>query len=349
MEVKKDLRVESRQRPNSWGSLMQEKKDPIINRPITAKENWRRVLSGENPVWMPAWLYEIDMCWPDEVLEHPKYEYDGFDWFGTEWVWVEVAGGMMVKPGTRVLSDITKWKEEVVFPDLDAIDWESDAAFITSRYDKDRMHVFHCTEGIFERLHGLMPFEDTLVAMMEEPEPVKEFFEAMVDYKIKLLSKIFEYYAPIDMVIYGDDWGTQRSGFFSNDMYKEMIYPYTKKVIQFIKSQGKFVELHSCGLNQQYMPFIKEMGFDIWTPQSINNSEMLKEKYGDDFCFCFAVTGLDDPSITEEQARTIIRDFVDKYAHGGRTMAQIMAPPHLVKPCLDELYNYSLKFYENEK
>ena len=194
-----------------------------------------------------------------------------------------------------------------------------------------------------------MPFEETLIAMMEEPELVHEFFEAMVDYKIKLLSKIFEYYAPIDMVIYGDDWGTQRSGFFSNEMYKEMIFPYAKKVIDFIKSEGKFVELHSCGLNQQYMPFFIELGIDIWTPQSINDSDMLKKTYGDNFGFCFAVTGLEDPNISEEKARQIIRDFVNKYGAGGRTMAQILGPtPEITAICLDELYKYSSEFYSKE-
>ncbi|MBC5997705.1 methyltransferase [Romboutsia ilealis] len=348
MKTKKNKSISSRQRPNSFGYMMQQIKEPILGRPISPKENLRRVFAGEKPMWMPAWLYEVDYCWSDEVLEHPKYEYDGFDWFGVEWVWVEVAGGMMVKPGTRTLSDITKWKEEVIFPDLDSIDWESDAAIQTSRYDNDRMHVFHLTEGIFERLHELMPFEDALAAMIEDPEYVLEFFEAMADYKIKLLSKIFKYYEPIDFVIYGDDWGTQRAGFFSNEMFKEMIYPSAKRVMDYIKSQGKFIELHSCGLNQQYVPFFKEMGIDLWTPQSINDSDMLKNKYGSEISFCFVVEGLDDPNITEEGARQIIRDFVDKYAKGGRAMAQIFAPPEVLKVCLDELYNYSLNFYLRE-
>ena len=50
----------------------------------------------------------------------------------------------------------------------------------------------------------------------------------MVDYKKRLLGNIFKYYDPIDYIIYGDDWGTQRSGFFSNEMYREFLMPYTK-------------------------------------------------------------------------------------------------------------------------
>lgn len=35
-----------------------------------------------------------------------------------------------------------------------------------------------------------------------------------------------------------------------------------------MKDQGKFIELHSCGKNIQYVPEMIEMGIDMWTPQS---------------------------------------------------------------------------------
>lgn len=335
----------TKQRPGSFPYFIQKKQEKITNRPISPKENMRRIFTGEKPMWMPLWLYETDYCWPDVVLEHPPYEQDGLDWFGTEWVWVEIAGGMMVKPGTRVLEDITRWKERLVFPDLDSIDWEADAQIQTSRYDEDRMHMFHLTEGLFERLHALIPVDEAIIAMVEEEECILELFDAIADYKIKLLSKVFEHYAPIDYIIYGDDWGTQRSGFFSNEMFKRMIYPSTKKIMQYVKSQGKFIELHSCGLNEQYVPFFKDMGIDLWTPQPINNFEYLKNNFGAELSFCFNIAGLDKPGLTEQEARKIIRDFVDKYAEGGRTMARITCPPELKPACIDELYNYSLEFY----
>lgn len=341
------LKTDTLQRPGSFGWMMQQKKPPISGRPITPRENMRRIFTGEKPCWMPAWVAEIDYIWPDVVLEHPKYEYDGLDWWGVEWVWVEVAGGMMVKPDTRVLSDITKWREEVKFPDLDAVGWEEDAKFQRQFYDPDRMHLFHLTEGVFERLHELMPFDEALRAMIIEKEAVLDFFDAMADYKIKLLKKVFHYYDPIDYIVYGDDWGTQRSGFFSNEMYEEMIFPFAKRIITFAKSQGKFVELHSCGLNQQYVPYFIEMGIDAWAPQPINDSDFLKENYGDKMSFALAVKGLDEPEITEEKARRLVRDFVDKYAPGGRTYAQIMVPDmKIMNAAMDELYTYSKAFYE---
>ena len=79
-------------------------------------------------------------------------------------------------------------------------------------------------EGNFERLHEMMPVDETLIAFYEEPELVHDFFAAMVDYKIDLLGRIFKFYAPIDYLVYGADWGTQRAGFFSNDMFLSLIH-----------------------------------------------------------------------------------------------------------------------------
>ena len=62
----------------------------------------------------------------------------------------------------------------------------------------------------------------------------------------------------MDGVLYHDDWGTQRAGFFSNEMFREQLMPATSRFLKFLKDQGKFIELHSCGKNVQYMPEMLE-------------------------------------------------------------------------------------------
>ena len=120
----------------------------------------------------------------------------------------------------------------------------------------------HGIEGLFERLHELMPFDESLLLFYEEPELLGEWFDKCADYKIDTTAKIFENYGRIDGVLYHDDWGTQRAGFFSNEMFREMLFPYEKKFFDFVKGQGKFVELHSCGRNMQYVPTVVSVGPD---------------------------------------------------------------------------------------
>lgn len=338
----------SRQPEGTFPWMMQQPPKPLYpgNRPITAKENLLRIFRGEKPMWMPIWLTDSQYCWPDVYQEHALFEGTGYDWWGQHWTYVPEVAGQMPTPGYRVITDITKWKEEVKFPDLDTVDWDSDAKIQTARYDPDRAHLFHVVEGIFERLHELMPMDEALVAFYEEPEMVHEFFAAMVPYKIKIMEIVFEKYAPIDYIIWGDDWGTQRSGFFSNEMFREFIMPYTKACWDWVHNTGRYVELHSCGLTQQYIEEMVEMGLDAWTPQPINDLDMLTRKYGEKI----ALT-VNQPEIaevkSEKEARELIRKFVDTYAPRGKIISgPIMNRDEAIrKAALEELYYYSSDFY----
>ncbi len=327
--------------------LAQQPKPPITGRPISVRENYLRCVKGEKPYWMPAYWTESNTIWPDAMEEHPVPEVDGYDWWGVDWFMVETAGGMITKPGTRVISDFANWKNEVEWPDLSLVDFKADGAKIQKSLDPDRPHIYECVEGIFERLHEMMPFDETLLAFYEEPELLEEFFQKMADYKIESTAQIFQHYGQVDGVLYHDDWGTQRAGFFSNEMFREQIMPATSRYLKFVKEQGKFIELHSCGKNLQYVPEMLEMGVDMWTPQMpINDPDYLYENYGDQMTFAFMVEIPADAD--EAKARQMMRDFVDRFGAKGRCMPWIMADPSrpdLNEAAHDELYNYSLNYY----
>ena len=338
----------SKQPKGTFPWTQQQPPKPLYpgNRPITAKENLLRIYKGEKPSWIPVWLTDSQYCWPDVYQEHALWEGTGYDWWGQHWTYEPNIQGQMPTPGYRVISDITKWQEEVKFPDLDAVDWAGDAKIQTARYDPDRAHLFHVVEGIFERLHEMMPMDETLVAMYEEPELVHAFFDKMVDYKIEIMDIVFKHYDPIDYIIWGDDWGHQRSGFFSNDMFREFIMPYTKRCWDWVHQSGRFIELHSCGLTQQYINEFVEMGLDAWTPQPINDLDMLTAKYGEKIALTVFQPGI-PAAKTEKEAREIIRKFVDKFAPRGKIISgPIMnADETIKKAALEELYSYSSEFY----
>lgn len=336
------------QSPGSFPWIFQRPKPPITGeRPISVRDNYIRCVKGEQPYWMPAYFYESNIVWPDAMEEHPVPEVDGYDWWGVYWTMVETAGGMITKPGTRVINDFANWKEEVEWPDLSLVDFKTDGEKIQKMLDPERVHIYECVEGLFERLHEMMPFDETLMQFYEEPELLEEFFQKMADYKIESCGKIFEYYGRVDGVLYHDDWGTQRSGFFSNQMFREQIMPATSRFLRYLKEQGKFIELHSCGKNIQYVPEMLEMGIDMWTPQDlINEPDFLYETYGDKMTFCFRI--FVDPKADEAAVRSQVRDFVDHYGAKGRCMPMIatdMSNPLQDEWARDELYHYSLEYY----
>ena len=333
--------------PGTFPWMFQQAKPPLEPRIIGVRENYERCVRGREPYWMPAYGFESNIIWPDTIEEHPVPEVDGYDWWGVNWVMAEVAGGMITKPGTRTFSEFARWKEELEWPDISQVDFEADGKKISSRLDPERPHIYECVEGIFERLHEMIPFDESLIAFYEEPERLEEFFQKMADYKIETIGKIFQYYGRVDGVLYHDDWGTQRAGFFSNDMFREQLMPATKRFIQFIKDQGKFVELHSCGRNMQYIPEMIEMGIDMWTPQAnANDPDWMHETYGKQMSFAFPLNI--PPHSSEKEIRRLVDEFVDHFGGNGRVMAWIMADfadPQQGAIAHDELYNYSLAYY----
>ena len=335
------------QAPGTFPWIFQRQKEPLEPKPYSVRENYIRCVKGEKPYWMPAYFYDANIVWPDAMEEHPVPEVDGYDWWGVNWVMVDSAGGMITKPGTRVISDFANWKEDVEWPDVSQVDFETDGVKLQKMMDPDRVHIYECVEGIFERLHEMMPFDETLVAFYEEPELLDEFFEKMADYKIETTEKVFQYYGRVDGVLYHDDWGTERSGFFSNEMFRQQLMPSTSRWLKFVKDQGKFIELHSCGRNMQYVPEMIEMGIDMWTPQMrANDADYLYENFGDRMSFCFGVEI--DPKADEAEVRKIMRDFVDHYGAKGRCMPWIMTDmsnPNQDIWARDELFNYSYEYY----
>ena len=167
----------------------------------------------------------------------------------------------------------------------------------------------------------------------------------MSDYKIESCTKIFENYGRVDGVLYHDDWGAEKAGFFSNDMFEEQIMPQTKRLLDFLHKEGKFIELHSCGRNMQYVPLMIEMGIDHWTPQwRCNDLDFLYDTYGDKMTFTIPL--FLPEKADENEIRKMVRDYVDRYGEKGRTIAWIMTDdPAQEKTAADELYNYSLEYY----
>ena len=333
------------QDPKSFPAMMQAPKPPLEPREHSTVENYIRCVTGNQPYWMPFKSMETQIVWPDAMEEHPVPEtVDGYDWWGVYWQWVPSAGGSITKPGTRVIHDMANWENDVEWPDLSLVDFETDGKKIAANLDPNRVHIYECVEGLTERLHEMMPFEEFLLSFYTEPEALERFLQKMADYKIESCEKIFKYYGRVDGICYHDDWGTQRAGFYSNEMFREQIMPATKRFFDYVKSQGKFIELHSCGKNIQYCEEMIELGIDMWSPQlPINDPDELYQHSGTRMGFAFNIPIA--PTDTEEQIRLKVDEFVEKYGATGRVMASAWAAPAQSAIAADELYKFSTQYY----
>jgi hypothetical protein len=88
------------------------------------------------------------------------------------------------------------------------------------------------------------------------------------------------------------------------------------------------------------------MGLDAWTPQPINDFDMLTRDYGEKIAITVPIEGVNEAA-DEKEARELVRKYVDKFAPRGKLVAgSIMNPkPEITLAAMDELYNYSSEFY----
>ena len=238
-----------------------------FNTPITPKENFLRMARGEKPLWVPNMSSEFNSIQPLVMPDAHARCYGGTDWFGIEWQYEPKSNAAMVKPGTRRLSDITKWREELVFPDLDAIDWKKDyEENYAALMEPDRPTNFCIVNGCFERLGDLTSFADAFMYLLEEPEEVAALFEKFTDFHIRLIKIAKEYYGA-DLITFHDDMGTQISSFMSPDTYREVMVPHYQRMNKAAHEMGVYVNYHSCGCVGNLIPYYIEAGFDFWEGQ----------------------------------------------------------------------------------
>lgn len=286
---------------------------------MTRREELMQVYKQKNIGYVPCFYTDFDFIIPAEINERPQGS--GLDWFGVEWEFVPAVGAPMVKPGTKKVTDICKWKEQVQFPDLSAYDWESLAAASTAHFDREnKISFMMLINGIFERTHALMGFEDALCAMYEEPEAYKELVNAITDYKVELIKIIGKYYKP-DVLSFHDDFGAEDRMLMSVELWEEFFKEPLRRVIEETKRQGIIYEHHSCGYIAPIFDQLVELGIEAIDPlQPSNPVRKMKDQYQDRITFLGGFdtqNSFDKPGVTEEEMREAVKRTLDELAPGG--------------------------------
>ena len=283
------------------------------------KENLFKIVRNEKPLWMPVMGGDINFIQPLAMPDALARWKGGKDWFGIEWEYEANINAAMVKPGTRRLSDITKWEEELEFPDLNDIDWKKDYdENYKGKLDPTRATMFTIVNGLFERTADLTSFEDTFCYLLEEEEVLEKFYDRLADWHIELF-KIAKDIYHADIIIFHDDMGTQRSSFFSPATFEEVMLPHYKKMVDAAHKMGLLVSFHSCGsVSNQIENFIKA-GFDFWEGQDCCNDKLaLLEKYGDVLPQISAFSPDPDGVLSDEEYEKALVDRIKEFGKDGR-------------------------------
>jgi len=312
---------------------------------MTIKENYLAAIFHQSPEWVPR-TGEAIITVGSPVCEHPSAP--GKDIFGVEW-----NVGVECYPANKnfVITEISKWKEQLKIPDVTELNW-SETRKQAAEIDRDKYLVGGFNDmGIFERIYLLLGMEEALMAYYTDEELMYELASAIADYKIEIVKKYYEE-AKIDILHYGDDWGTQSNLFISPEKWRKIIKPHTKRIFDCAKSLGIIVNHHSCGKIDSIFEDLIEIGADCWNPcQPCNDLAGLKKKYGNKICFVGGVDSqfvLDNPAATPDDVVTEVKRRIDEMAlpNGG----YIIGPSHNVpyNPEKLEAMNRTIEDYGRE-
>ena len=101
---------------------------------------------------------------------------------------------------------------------------------------------------LFERMHTLHGFENTLVDLYENRSAMEDLADMIVEAHLTLVREVHRRF-PGRLNAWGmsDDWGTQQAAFVSFDLWMDFFHPRYKRLYDAMHADGGDIWVHSCG------------------------------------------------------------------------------------------------------
>ena len=333
------------------GGAQMGPKGKIYATPITARENDILTARHQDPAWVGQDLNHIlireikDNPARGTVMDGMPYEgeFGGKDMFGVEWVYVKMVRGSMEKPGVHRVHDLENWENEVSMPNLDEIDWEAVRERVKKQITPAKITSTMLYTGFFERLISFVGFEDAALALIDEDlqDAVHRLFDKLCIYYDDLIDHL-QKYCGLEYVLFHDDWGSQKSTFFSEATCREMLLPYLTRVIKSAHDRGILFNFHCCGRVEKFVPIMIEAGADAWDGQPMNDIWGLYKQYGDKLNFTLNEKVLE---VNEEQASAWVDNIM---CHLEKGKPFIIPNRQMNGIARELLYTRSREFYGKE-
>ena len=287
---------------------------------LTPKQNFLEAIRGGKPERFVRQFEVFPMPYSDPWNATNPFPWepgapDCVDMWGVTWSWPEGTPGAfpLHGKGYTVLENVEDWKEIVKAPPLEYSDelWKAAEEDYAS-YNRDEVLVGPTMfPGLFELTHNLMGMENAMVSLYTNPDEMHEMIEYFVEWEMAYLKQMADHLHP-DSVLHHDDWGSSQSTFLSPEMFKEFYLEPYKKLYKCYKDNGYEVIIHhSDSFAASYVPFMIEMGIDVWQGGTkLNNIPALVKEYGGQISFMTGIDTalLDKPDWTREEVAAVVRE-----------------------------------------
>ena len=250
-----------------------------------------------------------------------------------------------------MIKDIEHWRDYVKVPDLRANCSEGWETALKNKAAIDRNEYFATTimgTGIFEQLHMLMTFEDTLCNFLMYPDEMHELIDVITEYRLEYMKLIVENLHP-DAIISHDDWGSKNSLFMSPDTWREFFKDSYKKLYDYLHANDVLIIHHSDSFCEPIAEDIADVGADVWQGVIPTNDivEISKRLDGRMALMGGIDSVIDRADVTEEEIRREtqrvlreygnLKNFIPSITYGGPGTIY----PDVEKVIIDEIDRYN--------
>ena len=237
--------------------------------------------------WVSANLgSEIAARWGSVGAFEDKYEFDAAHLFGGPGPFNHGLIGQIAAENGELTPDLLV--DQPIFLDPNNLnDYEGLRQVLA--YHKERGRFCYVqTPGFFENFNGVFGIENQLMWLALYPDDLNELYRRQAEWTVQFADHCID--LGIDMVHISDDWGAQKDLMFSPILWKEIIYPHFKKVVDHVHERGALCSLHSDGCVMKVMDDMAEMGIDLIHPWQ-ESARMPYDVYLDKYADKFAILG----------------------------------------------------------
>ncbi|GMU24162.1 MAG: methyltransferase [Phycisphaerae bacterium] len=139
---------------------------------------------------------------------------------------------------------------------------DEEVAYLRSESARLRASTDRAIVGMYgtviENAQGILGWDELFVRLIEDWDLARHFLERLTD---SLYEGLKRYLAAVgdnvDVIVIGDDLGSQKAPLLSAEMYRETLLPYHRRLIDYIRRHSKaYVLFHSDG---SMMPFFRDL------------------------------------------------------------------------------------------
>jgi len=194
------------------------------------------------------------------------------------------------------------------------------------------LNLPYCILRECQRMRG---FAESMADLMLNPALAHAMMERVLEVSAGVaVAALGEVGDLVDVVLFPEDMGTQEQCYMRPKLYREMVKPYHRRLVEAIKSKTDAkVLLHSDGAVYEIIGDFIDIGVEALNPiqvsaRGMGDTRKLKAEFGRDLCFWGAIdTHRVLPFGTPGEVAAEVRTRIDHLAPGG---GYVLASVHTI-------------------